>query len=192
MSRARCTAFRSGATRGRDGRRRNHGHQPRRLFREPGCWADAHRGARRYDVRAGLPEGRRHLRSAGRDLVEDGRHRRELHDGPGRIRCTPNVWYPEPVGEVTIEATTTNIRVDLVARLNAADGDVLGRCSGVGGMLGATDTDPGAQPGAADSVGRVDVGQSATVFFCVEKQSGTAQYTVSNSTARFGAKAVYV
>ena len=47
----------------------------------------------------------------------------------------PNVWYPEPVGEVTIEATTTNIRVDLVARLNAADGDVLGRCSGVGGML---------------------------------------------------------
>ena len=105
----------------------------------------------------------------------------------------PNVWYPEPVGEVTIEATTTNIRVDLVARLNAADGDVLGRCSGVGGMLKERLTlIPVRNPGAADSVGRVDVGQSATVFFCVEKQSGTAQYTVSNSTARFGAKAVYV
>ena len=55
---------------------------------------------------------------------------------------------PKPVGRSPSRPPPPTSRVDLVARLNAADGDVLGRCSGVGGMLKeATDTDPGAIPG---------------------------------------------
>lgn len=105
----------------------------------------------------------------------------------------PNIWYPEPVGSVIVIASSTNIRVDVVARLNAADGAVLGRGYGIGGLTTERLTiEPVRDAGAADSVGRVNAGETATVYFCVEKQSGTATYTASNSTARFGAKAVYV
>jgi hypothetical protein len=43
----------------------------------------------------------------------------------------------------------------------------------------------GPDAGAADSVNKVLAGNPATIFFRTEKQSGTASYSASNSTARF-------
>lgn len=79
-----------------------------------------------------------------------------------------------PQAECRIEATSSNIRVDLVARLNAVDGPVIGQCKGLGA---AAKERLSITPGSGSSaVGAINAGEGATVFFNTERQSGTATY----------------
>ena len=165
-------ALHAGAT----GARRNHGHQPRRgLFREPGCWADAHHSpggatfALAYQKVDGIyvPPSRDLVKTVGTDVN---------FDGAGGVRCPAERLVSRPGRGVTIEATTTNIRVDLVARLNAADGTSLGRCSGVGECSGTADADPVRTRGLLIRSG-ASISDSRRRCSSASKQSGTAQYT---------------
>lgn len=99
-------------------------------------------------------------------------------------------WYPEPHGTCIVDGSSSNLLVDLVARLNSDSGDVVGRGHGVAGQKIQLNITPGANAGSATSVGKVAGGDTAIIYFCTEKQSGTATYAASNSTARYWVKVV--
>lgn len=88
-----------------------------------------------------------------------------------------NNYYLKPEAQCRIEATGNNILVNLVARLNAVDGPIIGICHGLGGVskerLVIT---PGPAAGSTSSVGRVSADSGAVVFFNTERESGIASY----------------
>lgn len=80
----------------------------------------------------------------------------------------------------------TDVRVDLVARLNGeTGGNIVGRCQGIGGterlMLA-----PISPAGSADTFDKVSAGNAATVYIRTEKQGGANGYTTSKSTTLLG------
>ena len=77
-----------------------------------------------------------------------------------------------------------------MARLNSDSGDVVGRGYGIAGQKIQLNLTPGANAGSADSVGKVAGDATAVIYFRTEKQSGTATYSASNSTARYWVKVV--
>ncbi len=99
-------------------------------------------------------------------------------------------WYPEPHGGCIVEGSSSNLLVDVVARLNSDSGDVVGRGYGIAGQKIQLNLTPGANAGSADSVGKVAGDATAVIYFRTEKQSGTATYSASNSTARYWVKVV--
>lgn len=89
----------------------------------------------------------------------------------------PFDWRPCPVGCSFVSGTTSDMQVDLVARLTNSGGAILGKC---GGMVGASDRlilSPGPDTGAADSVNKIAANAAATVVFRTEKQAGTGTYS---------------
>lgn len=107
---------------------------------------------------------------------------------------TYNVDYKlVPYGQVRMEATGigSNLVVNLVARLGAIDGPIIGICHGLGGLNKERLTiTPGPAAGSASTVGKVTAGQEALVYFNVERQSGTTSYGVPDSYSRFSVVAV--
>lgn len=99
-------------------------------------------------------------------------------------------WYPEPHGGCIVDGSGSNLLVDLVARLNADDGEVVGRGHGMAGQKIQLNIIPGTNAGSATSVGKVAGDATAVIYFCTEKQSGTATYAASASTARYWVKVV--
>lgn len=98
-------------------------------------------------------------------------------------------WRPDVSGYCIVEGSGTNFVVDLNARLDAADGPRVGRCQGLGGVTkDRLVLASGPDTAAADGVTKIAAGQSATIYFTVDKMSGASNYTVSNSTARFSVK----
>jgi hypothetical protein len=90
-------------------------------------------------------------------------------------------WRTVVFAGTTITGSTADVQVDLIARLNAADGPVIGRASGVNGTFDKLVIIPGPDTGAASTVNKVTAGAAATVYIRAEKQSGTATFSTSNT-----------
>lgn len=98
-------------------------------------------------------------------------------------------WRPIVTGQTVIAGTGSNLRVDLIARLNGeSSGNDVGRGFGVAGTTDRLSICDGAPAGSADSWDKVLQGNSATVHLRVERQSGSDTFTTSASTTRFSVK----
>lgn len=103
------------------------------------------------------------------------------------IDAEPFDRYAFPSGTVQVAAASgTNLRVDLVARLDADDGPVVGRDYGRAGasdkltLIGFPDA------GATSTATLIPANTSANIYFCTEKQSGSSAYSSVAGTARYG------
>lgn len=103
------------------------------------------------------------------------------------IAAAPYDRYAFPGGTVQVAAASgTNLRVDLVARLDADDGPVVGRDYGRAGasdkltLIGFPDA------GASSSATKILANQPANIYFMTEKQAGSSAYSSVAGTARFG------
>ena len=103
------------------------------------------------------------------------------------IAAAPYDRYALPGGTVQVAAASgTNLRVDLVARLDADDGPVVGRDYGRAGasdkltLIGFPDA------GISSTATKILANQPANIYFCTEKQSGSSAYSSVVGTARFG------
>lgn len=91
-------------------------------------------------------------------------------------------------GGTVVTGEGTDVRVDLVARLNGeTGGNIIGRCPGI------TQTERltlwgGKGAGMADAYDQIPAGQGGTVHFRLERQAGTVTYTSSATTTRVWAE----
>lgn len=107
------------------------------------------------------------------------------------IAAVPYDRYVIPAGTVQVAASSgSNLRVDLVARLNADDGVILGRDYGRAGasdkltLIGYPDA------GTTSSATKLLANQPANVYIRTEKQSGSSSYSSLAGTGRCGAMTV--
>lgn len=99
-------------------------------------------------------------------------------------------WRPQVRGQTLVTGTGSNVRTDLIARLNdAAAGNIVGRGFGTAGMGPvAIALSSGPPAGAPDTYDKVSTGNPATIYLRVERQSGTDTFTTSASTTAFAVK----
>lgn len=98
------------------------------------------------------------------------------------VPSQPFDWRPQVNAQTTVTEVSSDVSVDLIARLNGESaGNIVGRCFGTGGTERLTITS--APPaGSADGFNKVLAGNSATIYVRVEKQTGSGTYTTSSST----------
>ena len=92
-------------------------------------------------------------------------------------------WRPLINAGCHVAGSSSDLRVDLVARLGAANGPVVGRATGQAGDRDRLILVSGPDAGAADGTNRIPAGEAATIYLVLEKQSGSATY--SSSLPRF-------
>jgi hypothetical protein len=98
-------------------------------------------------------------------------------------------WRPLILASTTINGSTTDVIVDIIARLNnATTGAVVGRGYGINGTNDKLVLNSGPDAGASSSVNKINAGDAATIYLRTEKQSGTATYSTSHT--RFSLVAV--
>lgn len=103
------------------------------------------------------------------------------------IGAEPYDRYAYPGATVQVAAASgNNMRVDLVARLDADDGPVVGRDYGRAGATDKLTLVGFPDPGASSSATRIPANHSADIYFCTEKQSGSGGYSSVPGTARCG------
>jgi len=105
-------------------------------------------------------------------------------------------WRPECHGSCRITGTGADVRVDLLARLGTTgistpetSGNIVGR--GLGGSgVGPVPTTliPALPIGSVATYDRVLSGNTATIYFRAERQSGTETFTTSNTDTTFWVK----
>ncbi len=98
-------------------------------------------------------------------------------------------WRPQCTGQCVVTGTSSDVRVDLLARLNnASSGNIVARAI-AGGIIGVSPPThslvPGPPAGSADTYDKVLTGNAATIYFTAERQSGTGTFTTSASTTTF-------
>lgn len=91
----------------------------------------------------------------------------------------------QPSGTCQVVGSSSDLRVNLVARYNAVDGPIIGICHGLSGQYDRLTLTPGPAAGSADTVGKVTAGNGALVYFNCERQSGSASYSASNAYGHF-------
>jgi hypothetical protein len=104
------------------------------------------------------------------------------------IAAQPFDWRPECEGYNIVTATGPDLQADIVARLGTeTSGSVVARGPGVAGVSPQVQSLVAAPPaGSADGFDRVAAGVGPTsVYFRVERQSGTSTFTTSASTTAF-------
>lgn len=101
-------------------------------------------------------------------------------------------WRPRINASCIITGSTADVQVDLVARLGAEDGPVIGRGYGVNGTADKLVVTSGPDAGASTNVNKVTAGATATIYLRAEKQSGTATYSTAVGTTRFSIEAIQV
>lgn len=101
----------------------------------------------------------------------------------GTIAVAPGTyqaaWRPHINAGGTVTGSSADIKVDIVARLGAADGPVVGRGHGVAGVQTQRTivvSGPPAGTSASDADFFVAAGAGATIFLMAEKVSGAASY----------------
>jgi hypothetical protein len=108
-------------------------------------------------------------------------------------------WRPEVSGSVPISPTGLDLTVDLIVRLSNTNtdggettGNEVGRAIGLPAGSWLTGPTPytlalesGPPSGSPDSWDRVPAGQPTTVFFRIERQTGTSTFTTVGATSRF-------
>lgn len=103
------------------------------------------------------------------------------------IAAAPYDRYAYPGGTVQVAAASgTNLRVDLVARLDADDGPVVGRDYGRAGASDKLTLVGFPDAGVSSSATKILANQPANIYFMTEKQAGSSAYSSIAGTARFG------
>lgn len=94
-------------------------------------------------------------------------------------------WRPHVEGQLIVAGTGTDVRTDLIARLdNASSGNIVGRCFAAASSERLT-LSSGPPAGSADTYDKVLQGDTAVIYFRTERQSGGDTYTTSATTSRF-------
>jgi hypothetical protein len=108
-------------------------------------------------------------------------------------------WRPHVTGQCVVTATGLDLTVDLIARLsntNTDGGETTGNQVGLAiglpagsWLTGPTPTNQvlasGPPAGSPDSWDRVPAGQPATIFFRIERQTGSDTFTTTAATTSF-------
>lgn len=96
-------------------------------------------------------------------------------------------WRPVVSGQTVVTGTGSDVRVDLLARLNnAAAGNIVGRGFGVAGAgPNPIILSDGPPAGSAETYDKVAAGSAAVIYLRCERQSGTDTFTTSASTTTF-------
>lgn len=101
-------------------------------------------------------------------------------------------WRPTVSGQCAITGTGSDVRVDLIARLNNdTAGNIVGRAIGASELDAATHLHPthvlsaGAPAGSADTYDKVLAGNPATIYLRAERQNGAETFTTSSATTFF-------
>lgn len=103
------------------------------------------------------------------------------------IAAAPYDRYAFPGGTVQVAAASgSNLRVDLVARLDADNGPVVGRDYGMAGAADKLSLVGFPDAGATSTATKIVANQPANIYFRTEKQSGSSAYSSVPGTARFG------
>ena len=90
----------------------------------------------------------------------------------------------DPRGSAVVVGSTSDVRVDLIVRLNdETGGEIVGR--GCGQV--AAKWQPNIQAGVESGTGIIPAGDAAVLYFRTEKISGAATYLAAASDARFSA-----
>jgi hypothetical protein len=107
------------------------------------------------------------------------------------IAAQPWAWRPECHGAAIVTGTSSDVRVDLYARLNdQAAGNIVGRAMGGVGINPAThDLKPRLPAGASSSYDLVAANTAATIYFRAERVTGTGTFTTSSTDTDFWVKA---
>lgn len=94
-----------------------------------------------------------------------------------------NPWRPHINAGGTVIGSTADIKVDIVARLGAADGPIVGYGHGVAGVQTqrtSVESGPPAGTSATDGDYFVAAGAGATIYLMAEKKSGAATYSTTD------------
>lgn len=96
-------------------------------------------------------------------------------------------WRPSVEGFCEITGTGSDVKVDLLARLNSATaGNVIGRATQPAGQYPATHVlSSGPPAGSSNDYDFVAAGAPAVVYLRAERQSGSQTFTTSSSTTGF-------
>jgi hypothetical protein len=101
------------------------------------------------------------------------------------IPSRPYARRVRPVGYTVVTGEGTDVRVDLIARLNdESGGNIVGRCPGIA-QTERLIMVAGKVAGAADSFDQIAAGATGAVYFRCERQAGSVTYTTSASASRF-------
>lgn len=88
----------------------------------------------------------------------------------------PFDWRPSLKGISFVSATTSDTVVDLVARLDADDGVILGLTEGLPGLTDRLVLAGGPTPGATSTTGKIAANAAATLKLRLEKQGGAGTF----------------
>lgn len=103
------------------------------------------------------------------------------------IAAAPWDRYAFPSGTTQVTAASgTNLRVDLVARLDADNGPVVGRDYGRAGASDKLTLVGFPDAGISTTATKIPANQPANIYFCTEKQSGSSAYSSVAGTSRYG------
>jgi hypothetical protein len=105
-------------------------------------------------------------------------------------------WRPSIRGQCVVDGTAFNVRVDLIARLDAGlggtpelSGNIVGRSFGLPSSTPQLHIMSAGPPANASSTyDKVAAGQAAVVYFRAERIAGTGTFTTSSDTSYFSVK----
>jgi hypothetical protein len=107
----------------------------------------------------------------------------------------PFDWRPTVFGHTIVAPLGSDCVVDLFARWGTTpgqpfSGNIVGSCHGIGGITERLTLDSASPPGSPDSYDRVPAGQAATIYFNLERRSGSTTFTAAAATSAFEAAAI--
>jgi hypothetical protein len=85
-------------------------------------------------------------------------------------------WRPEFQAGTIVSASTADTTVDLTVRHTNTSGAVLGKCTGIGGLVDRMTLISGPDDGANDSVNKIAANAAVTFVLVTEKQGGAGTY----------------
>lgn len=105
-------------------------------------------------------------------------------------------WRPHVEGGTIIDGTSTNVRVDLYARLDAggggtpeASGNIVARSFGIASANKQMQVLMAGPPASASATyDKVEAGVEAVVYFRAERIAGTGTFTTTSDTTWFGVR----
>lgn len=105
-------------------------------------------------------------------------------------------WRPDVSGQAIIDGTSSNVRVDLIARLDAGlggtpelSGNIVGRAFGIASSTPQIHVLSGGPPAAASATyDKVAAGVAAVVYLRAERIAGTGTFTTTSDTTYFSVR----
>lgn len=104
----------------------------------------------------------------------------------------PFDWQPRCSGTAIVTGSGSDVKVDLIARLNSTSGAIVGRGYGIGGTTDRLTLVSGPDTNASAASVTVSANAAATIYLRTEKQSGADTYSTGASASRFCVEVVPV